>query len=104
MADTPQPVQPTEPVQSVQATQPSRAHTVLREIFTGGAIISVLAVLLAMVVGAVLIAVTNDEVQESAGYFFSRPTDMLSAIWNSVSGAYSSLFQGSVYNFRRPGF
>lgn len=84
--------------------QPSRAHLVLREIFTGGAIISVLAVLLAMIVGAVLIAVTNDDVQESAGYFFSRPTDMLSAIWNSVSGAYSSLFQGSVYNFRRPGF
>ena len=29
---------------------------------------------------------------------------MLTAIWNSVSGAYVSLFQGSVYNFRRPGF
>lgn len=92
MADTP------------QREEPSRAHTVLREIFTGGAIISVLAVLLAMVVGAVLIAVTNDEVQESAGYFFSRPTDMLSAVWDSVSGAYSALFQGAVYNFRRPGF
>nr|WP_296774622.1 ABC transporter permease [Rhodococcus sp. (in: high G+C Gram-positive bacteria)] len=92
MADTP------------QREEPSRAHMVLREIFTGGAIISVLAVLLAMVVGAVLIAVTNDDVQESAGYFFSRPTDMLSAVWDSVSGAYSALFQGAVYNFRRPGF
>lgn len=84
--------------------EPSRAHVVLRQIFTGSAIISVLAVVLAIVVGAVLIAVTDEQVQESAGYFFARPTDMLTAIWDAVSGAYSSLFQGSVYNFRRPGF
>ncbi|RRQ29942.1 ABC transporter permease [Rhodococcus sp. Eu-32] len=77
---------------------------VLRQIFTGSAIISVFAVVLAIVVGAVLIAVTDEQVQESAGYFFARPTDMLTAIWDAVSGAYSSLFQGSVYNFRRPGF
>nr|WP_300501410.1 ABC transporter permease [uncultured Rhodococcus sp.] len=84
--------------------QPSRAHKVLRQIVTGNAIISVLAVLLAVLVGAVLIAVTDEQVQESAGYFFSRPSDMLLAVWDSVSGAYSSLFQGAVYNFRRPGF
>ncbi|MGB6276363.1 MAG: ABC transporter permease, partial [Rhodococcus sp. (in: high G+C Gram-positive bacteria)] len=87
-----------------EAEQPSRSHVVLRQIFTGSAIISVLAVLLALIVGAVLIAATNSGVQESAGYFFSRPSDMLTAIWDSVAGAYSSLFQGSVYNFRRPGF
>ena len=29
---------------------------------------------------------------------------MLGAIWNSVSGAYSALFQGSIYNFRRDSF
>jgi simple sugar transport system permease protein len=43
-------------------------------------------------------------VQAAAGYFFSRPTDLFRAIWESVSGAFSSLFQGSIYNFRRPGF
>jgi ABC-type uncharacterized transport system permease subunit len=84
--------------------EPSRWSTVFREITTGNAIISVLAVLLALIVGAVMIAFTNEDVQESAGYFFSRPTDLLSAVWQSVSGAYSALFQGSVYNFRRPGF
>ena len=87
-----------------QDTQPSRAHVVLRQIFTGSAIISVLAVFMAVVVGAVLIAVTDEQVQEAAGYFFSRPSDMLVAVWDAVSGAYSSLFQGAVYNFRRPGF
>jgi ABC-type uncharacterized transport system permease subunit len=96
---TPAPT-PTTP----EPTEPSRWSTVFREITTGNAIISVLAVLLALIVGAVMIAFTNEDVQESAGYFFSRPTDLLSAVWQSVSGAYSALFQGSVYNFRRPSF
>jgi len=83
---------------------PSRFSGVLREIATGGAAISVFAVVLAMVAGAVLIALTDDNVKTAAGYFFSRPADTFSAIWTSVSGAYTSLFQGSIYNFRRPDF
>jgi simple sugar transport system permease protein len=43
-------------------------------------------------------------VQAASGYFFARPGDLLSAIWEAVSGAYTALFQGAVYNFRRPGF
>jgi general nucleoside transport system permease protein len=82
----------------------SRFAGVLREITTGGAAISLFAVILALIAGAVLIAITDKSVQTAAGYFFSRPADTFSAIWDSVSGAYVSLFQGSVYNFRRPGF
>jgi general nucleoside transport system permease protein len=82
----------------------SRWDTALRDILGGSAIISVLAVLVALVVGAVLIALTDERVQETAVYFFSRPSDMLIAVRDSVFGAYSALFQGSVYNFRRPGF
>jgi general nucleoside transport system permease protein len=82
----------------------SRWDTALRDILGGSAMISVLAVLVALIVGAVLIALTDERVQETAVYFFSRPSDMLIAVWDSVSGAYSALFQGSVYNFRRPGF
>ncbi|TFD23086.1 ABC transporter permease [Cryobacterium sp. TMS1-13-1] len=66
--------------------------------------ISVLAVLVALVVGAILIAFTNERVQETAGYFFSRPTDLLQAVWDSVAGAYSALFQGAIYNFRANSF
>ncbi|HSP52878.1 MAG TPA: ABC transporter permease, partial [Cryobacterium sp.] len=84
--------------------QPSRWNQAFREITTGSAIISVLAVVLALFVGGIMIAFTNDGVQEAAGYFFSRPGDLLREIWSSVSGAYSALFQGSVYNFRRPSF
>jgi len=76
----------------------------LRDITTGTVGISVLAVVIALVVGGVLIAVTDEDVQAAAGYFFSRPGDLLGAVGRSVGGAYSALFQGSVYNFRRPGF
>jgi general nucleoside transport system permease protein len=83
---------------------PSRWHSLLRQIATGNAIISVLAVLLALVVGAVMIAFTDERVQATTGYFFARPGDTFVAIWESVSGAYSALFQGSIYNFRRDTF
>ncbi|MDH6181762.1 ABC-type uncharacterized transport system permease subunit [Microbacteriaceae bacterium SG_E_30_P1] len=79
---------------------PSRAQQVLRDILGGSAMISVLAVLLAFVAGGVLIAFTDSDVQEAAGYFFARPGDTFQAIWSSVSGAYIALFQGSIYNFR----
>ena len=83
---------------------PSKWQTMLRQIATGNAIISVLAVVLALIVGAIMIAFTDERVQAASGYFFARPGDLLSAIWQSVSGAYSALFQGAVYNFRRDTF
>jgi ABC-type uncharacterized transport system permease subunit len=83
---------------------PSRWHRLLTEITTGNAIISVLAVVLALLVGAIMIAFTDERVQETSVYFFARPSDMLFAIWDSVAGAYSALFQGSIYNFRRDTF
>lgn len=103
----PQPESPVvEPPSAVEPvdTPPSRFSGVLREIATGNAVISVLAVVLALVAGGVLIAFTDPGVKAASGYFFSRPTDTLLAIWNSVSGAYVALFQGSIYNFGRPDF
>ncbi|MEV7693204.1 ABC transporter permease [Microbacterium sp. NPDC089189] len=84
--------------------EPGRWQRALHQIATGNAIISVLAVVIALVVGAIMIAATDARVQESAGYFFSRPGDTFGAIWDSVSGAYIALFQGSIYNFNRPDF
>jgi len=84
--------------------EPSRWVIAAKQIIGGSAGISVLAVVLALIVGAIMIAATNDEVQTASGYFFSRPADMLKAVWESVSGAYTALFQGAVYNFRVDSF
>ena len=54
------------------------------------------ALLLSMVIGGLLIVVTDEEVRSSASYFFSRPVDALSAAWGAASSAYWALFKGSV--------
>ena len=82
----------------------SRGSRLLREITTGNAAISVLAVVLALVVSGLLIGFTDPTVQSTLGYFASRPTDFVQAFGRTVGGAYSSLFQGAVYNFRVDGF
>jgi ABC-type uncharacterized transport system permease subunit len=89
---------------SEREEQPPRFAGVLREIASGSALISVLAVVLALVAGGVLIAVTDPGVHAASGYFFARPADTFRAIWNAVGGAYWALVQGSIYNFSRPTF
>ncbi|HEU4666822.1 MAG TPA: ABC transporter permease [Arthrobacter sp.] len=79
---------------------PGGPDTVLRKIFTGSGMVSVLAVLLALIIGGLLIASTDKQVATTATYFFARPTDFLSAVWNAATRSYVALFQGSVYNPR----
>lgn len=93
-----------EPKRAPEAAERSRGSQALSDILNGSLVISVLAVLFALVIGAILIAVTNEDVQTASGYFFAAPGDTVAAIWNAVSGAYGALFQGSIYNFRRDGF
>jgi ABC-type uncharacterized transport system permease subunit len=59
---------------------------------------SVLAGVMALVVGAVLIAFSDDEVRAAAQYFFAQPWDTVVAIWDAVTQAYGALFRGSIIN------
>ncbi|WP_371741881.1 ABC transporter permease [Herbiconiux sp. VKM Ac-2851] len=86
------------------AEPPSRWRTTFNEIIGGSVMISILAVVLAMIAGGILIAVTDENVQKAAGYFFARPGDTFAEIWKAVSGAYVSLFQGAVFNPKRDDF
>jgi simple sugar transport system permease protein len=84
----------------VEPAPAGRATEVLREIMSSSLVLTVLAVVIAFVVGAVLIAATNPQVEAASGYFFARPGDTFAAIWNAVSGSYTALFRGGIYNFR----
>lgn len=97
---TPAPETPREQ----RPSRDDRASGILREIVSGNAMISVLAVVLALVLSGILIAVTDPTVQSAAGYFFAKPSDLLNAVWKSVSLAYTSLFQGAIINFQAVGF
>ncbi|WP_175985537.1 ABC transporter permease [Microbacterium tenebrionis] len=97
--------QPQSPLAAPETkVAPSRWRLAMQAIVQGNGIISVLAVLIAVVVGSIMIAATNEEVQTTAGYFFARPMDMIGAVWDAVAGAYAALFRGAIYNFNADSF
>jgi simple sugar transport system permease protein len=76
----------------------TRWRAVASEIATGSAGVTILAVVLALLIGGVLIAASDTGVQSAASYFFARPFDLVSAVWQSVSQAYAAMFSGAVYD------
>jgi general nucleoside transport system permease protein len=82
---------------------PVGPETLVRRIFTGSGMVSVLAVLLALILGGLLIALTDKQVGTTSTYLLARPTDFLSAVWNAATRSYVALFQGSVFNPRGAG-
>lgn len=112
MSDTdnkPQPEKPGEPVTEAPEVDPhdvdphdprgERSRSLLREIASGDALAGVLAVFLAIFVGSVMIAAIDEGVHETAGYLTARPSDFLSAVWEAISGAYSAMFRGAIFNY-----
>lgn len=75
-------------------------NNVVKQIFNASSKVTALAILAAFLIGGLLIAFANEEVQITASYLFSRPTDFLAAVWNSIFGAYDALFRGAIYNYK----
>jgi general nucleoside transport system permease protein len=61
-------------------------------------VVIALSFLTAIIVGAVLIAVTNQPTRNAAKHLFSSPGKAISAAWHAVSGAYVALFEGAVFD------
>ena len=73
---------------------------VLRRIAESNALMGVLAVFSAAVVGSVLILVADSEVRTTAGYLLARPSDFLHAVASALTGAYSALVRGGVFDWQ----
>lgn len=58
-------------------------------------LVTVLAIFTALVVGAVLIVFSDENVLSTWGYFFAAPGDALSASWDAITAAYGALFSGA---------
>jgi ABC-type uncharacterized transport system permease subunit len=104
--DKPQPEKPdagaqpeTAPEVDPHDARAERSRSLLREIASGDALAGVLAVLLAIFVGSVMIAAIDEGVHETAGYLTARPSDFFSAVWEAISGAYSAMFRGAIFNY-----
>ncbi|WP_427016644.1 ABC transporter permease [Pseudarthrobacter sp. P1] len=85
--------------EAAKAPGPEReGRRIVREIMSGSAVVSVLAVVVALVIGGLLIAFTDVRVTAASGYFFGRPGDFFSAAWEAVSQAYGALWRGATYD------
>lgn len=90
----------TPPAARPDPTGEASAASWLRRVSSGEVLTTVLAFVLALVIGGVLIAAVDKKVTAAAGYFFARPGDLLGAAWHSVSGAYAALFRGAVIDYQ----
>jgi ABC-type uncharacterized transport system permease subunit len=76
---------------------PSFMQTFLHNLWAANTLtVTVLALVLAMVIGAVLIIVSDPEVLSTYSYITARPSDAFSSSWAVVSDAYANLFKGAV--------
>ncbi len=87
-----------QPVPQQAPGQRSRGAQLLDEVRGSTWLVSVLAIVLAFVLGGLLIAVADADTQAAFGYFFARPTDAVAAGWNAATEAYGAMLRGAVYN------
>lgn len=83
--------------------EPARAGLGER-IRTSGAVVSTLAIVLSLIVGGILIAITDEATIAASKYFFAAPMDMLSAAWQASAGAYAAMFRGAIFNYQADDF
>ncbi len=61
-------------------------------------VVTILAVISALVLGALIIAFSDTAVLHAWASFFSAPGAAISAAWQSIASAYSALFEGAIFN------
>lgn len=80
-----------------EAPRESFGRSVLQGIVRGNsAVVTFLAIVAALVIGALLIAFSDPDVLSKYGYFTAAPGDALSATWDAISTSYSALFKGAI--------
>src|SRR5215813_9949989 len=89
---------PGEPDGDGQA--PSFSQAVLSAILDGNpVVVTLLAILVAVVLGGLLIAFSDPVVLHLWSTFFSNPGAAISAAWDAAAAAYTALIEGSIINF-----
>jgi general nucleoside transport system permease protein len=78
--------------------RPLTGNMIIQAVTEGhSVVITILAVFIALLVGAVLIVASDPVVLRAWDSFGYAPGGALSATWNSVAAAYSALFEGAIF-------
>ena len=94
--------EPSQPAES--ADDPKRSgfrRFLIKRGTLESALLPLLAVFTALVIGGVIIATSNTDVLAAWGQFGQDPRAALSLTWETVSGAYGALFEGAFGNPER---
>src|SRR5215472_351268 len=79
--------------------QPLTGNAIIRAVTEGhSVVITILAVFVALLVGAVLIVASDPVVLRAWDSFGYAPGAAFSSTWDSVSAAYSALFEGAIFS------
>ena len=78
----------------------SRYGELVRNLFTAenGTLVTILAIVCALIVGAIMIVLSDTNAMSELGYFFAAPGDFFSTAWHDIANGYRDLFEGSVFN------
>ncbi|GAA2181188.1 ABC transporter permease [Leucobacter tardus] len=95
---------PTSGAPVSETPEAPQQNKLLAQIFNASVLTTVLAIVLSMIIGGILIAATDEGVQDALGYFFARPADLFVALWDAIAGGYAALFRGAIFNYDSPTF
>jgi general nucleoside transport system permease protein len=71
----------------------------LRNLWSANTVtVTILSIFLALVIGAILIVISDSAVLSKFSYFTSRPSDALTASWDLISHAYADLWKGAIFD------
>ena len=79
--------------------RPEFGKVLLQAILEGNsAVVTILAIVTAIVIGGLLIAFTDPVVLDAWNTFFAAPGNAIAQAWDSASGAYAAMFDGSIFS------
>jgi ABC-type uncharacterized transport system permease subunit len=85
------------PAEPAKPDRESFVSVFVRNLWSANTVtVTILSILLAMIIGAVLIVVSDSEVLKTFGYFTARPSDALNASWTLISSAYGDMVKGAI--------
>ena len=79
-------------------------QVVLRDIASSQGTVIAAAIVLSLLTGALLVAAFNPDVARAAGYLFARPADFFREVGDAISGYFTSLFRGAIFDYQAPSF
>lgn len=84
--------------ETTRPTEPAPEDLVRRQRRGDTWLVTLLAVVVALVIGGLLMIFSDDVVRRDLGYLFQHPMDFFTDSWYTVRDAYKAMFYGAIYD------